>query len=159
MTDKEIIEALENIINEKIGCCAEDCAFYDGKVHGCEQTIAKYALDLINRQQSKVENLKVENQSLRSAANSFKMHYEEAQAEIEKLNAENMLTISERNAFRTSFYEVLKQLKTAKSEAIKEFAERLKENYFPSIDSYCTIRNVVLTTDIDNLLKEMVGEL
>ena len=48
------------------------------------------------------------------------------QAEINKLNAENMLTTSERNAFRTSFYNALKQLKIAKSEAIKEFAERLK---------------------------------
>ena len=58
MTDNEIIKALENIINEKIGCCAEDCAFYDGKVHSCEQTIAKYSLDFINLQKAEIERLK-----------------------------------------------------------------------------------------------------
>jgi biotin synthase-like enzyme len=58
MTDNEIIKALENIINEKVGCCAEDCAFYNGKVHSCEQTIAKYSLDLINRQKEEIERLR-----------------------------------------------------------------------------------------------------
>lgn len=45
-----------------------------------------------------------------------------------------------------------------RAEAIKEFAERLKtksHNYYPSIDSYCTSRRVVLTRDIDTLVKEM----
>ena len=116
-------------------------------------------LDLITRQQAEIENLKIENQSLRTAANSLKMHYEETQAEIEKLNAENMLTISERNAFRTSFYDVLKQLKIAKSEAVKEFTERLKEfmhNKFKALDEYEF--EYITERDIDNLLKETEGE-
>lgn len=54
-------------------CCAE--------LYEALQTV----FALINRQQEEIENLKVENQSLRSAANSLKMHYEEAQAEIERL--------------------------------------------------------------------------
>lgn len=39
----------------------------------------------------------------------------------------------------------------------KEFAEKLKKkvhNYYPSIDSYCTSRQVILVKDIDELLKE-----
>lgn len=75
------------------------------------------------------------------------------------MNAENMLTISERNAFRTSFYEVSKQLKTAKSEAVKEFAERVKEfmhNKFKALDEYEF--EYITERDIDNIVKEMVGD-
>ena len=41
--------------------------------------------------------------------------------------------------------------------AVEEFVEKLKEkahNYYPSIDSYCTSRHVILVKDIDELLKE-----
>ena len=44
-----------------------------------------------------------------------------------------------------------------RKETAKEFAEKLKEkvhNYYPSIDSYCTSRHVILVKDIDELLKE-----
>ena len=58
---------------------------YDvGKFRNISQVCAK-AYDEIDQLQTEIENLKVENQSLRSAANSLKMHYEEAQAEIERL--------------------------------------------------------------------------
>ena len=54
-------------------------------------------------------------------------------------------------------------IKKAKSEAVKEFAERLKEkvqnqywyNYEKDVQVH---RQVVSTDDIDNLVKEMVGE-
>lgn len=48
-------------------------------------------------------------------------------------------------------------LDRAKIEGAKEFAEELKKNthnYYPSIDSYCCSRHVVLVKDIDELLKE-----
>lgn len=41
--------------------------------------------------------------------------------------------------------------------AVEKFAEKLKKkvhNYYPSIDSYCTSRHVILVKDIDELLKE-----
>lgn len=41
--------------------------------------------------------------------------------------------------------------------AVEEFVEKLKKkvhNYYPSIDSYCTSRHVILVKDIDELLKE-----
>ena len=41
--------------------------------------------------------------------------------------------------------------------AVKEFTEKLKKkvhNYYPSIDSYCTSRHVILVKDIDELLKD-----
>ena len=51
--------------------------------------------------------------------------------------------------------------KTKKKTTIKEFAERLKKkvhNYYPSIDSYCTSRHVILVKDIDELLKDYENE-
>lgn len=71
-TDEQIVKSLENIRSEKIGDCKRGCAFYDGKVHSCEQTIALHALELIKRQQVDKENLKIKLQAMRGAANSFK---------------------------------------------------------------------------------------
>ena len=78
LTNTEIIKALECCANGKCGECPlfkEDCG---------DDIICKIALDLITRQQAELENLKVENQSLRSAANSLKMHYEEAEKALER---------------------------------------------------------------------------
>lgn len=75
--------------------------------------------------------------------------------EIEKLNAENMLTMSERNAFRTAFYDVSKQLKTAKSESVKEFAERLKNLWY---DNRYDSPDIEFDYFVDNLVKEMTKE-
>ena len=51
---------------------------------------------------------------------------------------------------------IIKQ-QSIRKQAVKEFAEKLKKkvhNYYPSIDSYCTSRHVILVKDIDELLKE-----
>ena len=65
------------------------------------------------------------------------------QAEIERLQKEN-----------NQFSDIGKMYSEIKSEAIKEFAEKLKEQ------AYLTDHKVyaVLRDDIDNLVKEMVGE-
>ena len=47
--------------------------------------------------------------------------------------------------------------KTIKSEAIKEFAKRLKEKSYKAIRNYGLTKDVVEVCDIDNLVKEMVG--
>ena len=92
-------------------------------------------LDLITRQQAENENLKVENQSLRSAANSLKMHYEEAQAEVERL--------------KEFIVETRRCDKEIKSEARKEFAERLCED---------RVSNDPVVIAAKCLLKEMVRD-
>lgn len=168
MTDNEIIKALENIMNEKIGCCKEDCNFYDGKVHGCAQTIAKHSLDLINRQ--KAENLSLQNkvELLEQAMKMLKEDSDKSresameviqkqEAEIERLQTENRI-LSQK---RMNLFERLEFIHKARAEAVKEFAERLKEN----VESYdvatgykITIVHAVEEETIDNLVKEMVGE-
>lgn len=97
---------------------------------------------LITRQKAENESLKVENQSLRGAANSLKMHYEEAQAEIKALKKVVL------EDYATEYDNKIK------SEAIKEFAERLKEETLTT-DKF---GEILLVQDIDNLAKEMVGE-
>ena len=142
MTDKEIIKDLE--------CCAncEDC-FYGitncslGEEVECRSLLAQNALDLITRQQAEIDNLKVENQSLRSAANSLKMHYEEAQAEVERLK-ENLNI--ELDNFASEYDDKIK------AKAYKEFAERLKNSFF---DNGYESPDVDFDYFVDNLVKEM----
>ena len=77
MTDNEIIKALE--------CCKkDDCDNCPNDFGNCCANLSGCSLDLINRQQAEIERLKIENQSLRSAANSCKLHYNEARAEAVK---------------------------------------------------------------------------
>ena len=112
MTDNEIIKALEIHINEydKTGISVDN------------NRLDKLALDLINRQKAEIEALKIKNQSLRSAANSYKLHYNEAG-----------------------------------TEAIKEFAKRLKNSIYINTD-LLTYQCEEVGSVIDDIVKEMVGE-
>lgn len=71
-------------------------------------------------------------------------------SEIDSLRADLKRVCAERDAhiFTNKFI---------KSEAIKEFADRLKEKSFQSFGNYGITRDVVEVCDIDNLIKEMVG--
>ena len=70
------------------------------------------------------------------------------QAEIERLSKKNEeLAEILSDTIRIRYAE-------AKAEAIKEFAERLQQRTRPTLE-YC---EVVLGSDIDNLVKEMVGD-
>ena len=91
--------------------------------------IIKSALDLINRQQ----------------------------AEIESLKADKIIAERHEKDARELYKDVVMQLKTAKSEAVKEFAKRLKTE----IDirpTHSKKQNECVFFLIDNLVKEMVGE-
>ena len=68
-------------------------------------------------------------------------------AEIERLNKEI-----------ETFADIGKMFSEIKAEAVKEFAERLKEYVKVGFDKEDCGRFVVYETDIDNLLKETVGE-
>ena len=118
----------------------------------CSANLNVEIIDLITRQQAEIENLKVENQSLRSAANSLKMHYEEAQTEIDSLKIFRGYAEKRASDYRTMRDKYL----NAKSEAVKEFAERLKEfmhNKFKALDEYEF--EYITERDIDNLVKEI----
>ena len=160
MTDKKLTD--EEIIKNLKFC--EDCS----------ANINIDIIDLINRQKLELENLKVENQSLRSAANSLKMHYEEARAEIERLKqrnavceAANRCIVWQRDRRDREIEELHSQIaglniykSKIKAEAYKEFAERLKEKseIVHLFSVHTGDHYMVEIDDIDNLVKEMVGE-
>ena len=73
------------------------------------------------------------------------------QAEIDVLRADLKRVCAERDArICTNNF--------IKSEAIKEFAERLKEKSYKTIRNYGLTKDVVEVCDIDNLVKEMESE-
>ena len=136
MTDKEIIKALNKSDGfEHISIyCADNKGDYIADVK------MTYLADLINRQQAEIENyIKVaEYQQNLTLKKSFEI--KELKAEIERLQKEN-----------NQFADIGKMYSEIKSEAIKEFAEKVKKYFNP--DSSYDFRKW-----IDNLVKEMVGE-
>ena len=80
---------------------------------------------------------------MRGAANSYK-------AEVERL--QNDLSTWKDIAHRETSY-----VSIAKAEAVKEFAERLKEKQQTFIGDEYTYKFIYLI-EIDNLVKEMVGD-
>ena len=176
MTDKKYTN--EDIISSlKIIATTRDCN--ECKIRNCKwgtcncsQITANAALDLITRQQAEIENLKVEKQSLRTAANSLRMHYEEAQAAIMRLKSCVKSEDEVREIAKRTMEPLVKEItreqidiavKLSKAEAYKECLAKVK-NYIkthcnpygkPDFDYDTSIK---VLNFIGNLLKEMVGE-
>ncbi len=137
MTDNDIIKALECCV--KAPYCSEktDCP-YKG-IDDCVKKHTLDAIDLINRQKAENERLQKENEILSTNADdAFQQGLNES-----------------RELFKQ---EVETEIKT---EAIKEFAERLKDDYikdkrYDRPNAHTKIS--FLFNKIDNLMKEMVGD-
>lgn len=99
----------------------------------------KVAEETINRQKAEKENLEIEIQAMRNAANGYK-------AEVERLK--DTLKI---------YHNYNPAIKHAKAEAVKEFAERLKEKaYFHEEYGTMVLENV--DEIVDDLVEETVGD-
>ena len=121
----------DNEIIKALECCIPNnmekclvCPFHRECIKEDKNYLAEYALDLINRQK----------------------------AEIERLTVPKELIDDDFCGVVCEFAEEL--IKKAKAEAIKEFAERLKEKERPTFP----LAMVIDVCEIDNLVKEMVGE-
>lgn len=160
MTDNEIIKALE--------CCAikNDCkgCYFDTHEAGdiCAREVVKNAFDLINRQQTKIERLhdevsKTRRKALLEASSKFAGHSDYHGDTI----LCKLICMSEGKEV-----EIAKPLDKSemKSEAVKEFAEKLKENIVNALDKYYNTgcggyylaEDVI--DDIDTLVEEIVGD-
>lgn len=130
MTDNEIIKALEGaILNSKR---------YDSKVWPIEVYKLENVIDLITRQQAEIERLK------------------KTEIEIDDF-CRRLCRMRMLNGNAIASYEDLQNyIQEEKSEAVKEFAERLKKKSFP-FDIESDIE-VVLIKDVYNIVKEMDGE-
>ena len=154
MTDRQIFENEIKCITRRNECVCNggsDCIKCD-LLMDSEEIVKCYNraiknVDLMNRQKVEIENLKVELKVMRGAANSYKMAYEK----LKKTPYEMQVEVSDK---------IEKQIK---SEAIKEFAERLKikvkmynsedVNEGDLIDDHLTVGETAEI--IDNLVKEM----
>ena len=177
MTDKEIIKALECCGKNRIAGSTDACehCFLQNSAMCVTELIYK-TLDLINRQQAEIENYSNNTKTMSDSIYKMQKLIESQQAEIERLKHEREVLIEDihhsadqineqieeierltinMNAFGLGMKREKERADTIRAEAIKEFAERLKESNHGSL-SYCT--GWVDFDDIDDLVKEMIGE-
>lgn len=163
MTDEQIIKALECCYIGMGHWCSK-CPFSKADSEHCEYILHKFAHDLINRQKAKIEELhsdKIIAETHERAAKDLFVdctrQLEETKAEIERMENQNTLLLKKK----------CKDINTArkiiKSEAIKDFAKRLKikvKMYNSEDVDEGDLIDDLLTVDetveiIDELIKEM----
>ena len=105
-------------------------------------------LDLINRQKAEIEELKAK------IIADDKLLNDRVQEAVNFVSKANQKYV---DALEKAFNDKVAELKTAKSEAIKEFAERLKDNAEETLE-YSSRYFTINEDDIDNLVKEMEAE-
>ena len=165
MTDNEIIKALECCSkNEPCNICSYDKKEKDEFV--CCSKLMLDAFDLINRQKAEIERFK--NRQKPTGASGYKIEngkvvfftnmlggckvIKENLEEVVKTLNELLQECYSKDEIAFALKCKTEELKTAKAEAIKEFAERLKETSTRDAGVWW-----VMEEDIDNLAKEMVG--
>ena len=147
MTDNEIIKALERC-STSYNC--GDCPYYCN-AEDCPDPLMNDALDLINRQKAEIERLNKNYEELIYKTECLLCH-----ATGNKFS-KYTYTIQEMISFVDDYIqdccdEVIEETKaTAKSEAIKEFIDELKNRVINKYE-YTDIR---VFKEIDNLIKEM----
>ena len=124
MTDNEIVKALEYCFtNDWNRTKCDKCKFYTGTTQ-CVEDLKSASIYLIKRQQAGIERLKCE-----------------------------MGKLLPKDCAYTVQMEVSNKLETQiRAEAVREFAERLKEKK-RELDRF-----ILYDEDIDNLAKEMAGD-
>ena len=179
MTDAEIIKALEWCTDTIPPChaCKYDEDTYTSDE--CMGELMKDALDLINRQKAELDGQDVEIMRLKheierlqqlqkpTGAGGFKVENGKVVYYSDMLNGYRHEykdldeIVKELNLYMHTDYKNIElishykgKLQTTKAEAIKEFAGRLKEKK-TNIE---VMRMPFLNRDIDNLVKEMVGD-
>lgn len=160
LTDNEIIKALECCSKGKSNCYGKCPRSYNNclTISACRFELLGDVLDLLNR-------LKAINERLRECAIENTKERDSLSAEIERLKKGETLsksgfwnllcgalvftkTLEEYNEFR----------RRIKSEAIKEFAERVKGVYDGFDEQTEEIHYENLICAIGNLVKEMTGQ-
>jgi hypothetical protein len=137
MTDNEIIKALECCLKLSVKECPE-CPYY--RKEDCSSTLIQDTLDLINRQKAEIERL----QSILLKFMDEVAKWEEKKGiDVSELP---LIPICDEGRDIIDHY---------RAQAIRQFAERLKEKAWHGM---WEVTNHVDVDDIDNLVKEMVGE-
>ena len=173
MTDAEIIKALECCCDTREFVCTDRCPLYNCDCD-CWSVLKHDVLNLINRQRAEIEiSEAIHKKALEEIRDLHGTIYhqeeiiETQKAEIEKLT-NHILDVTKMMKAKnneleaaTAKIERLKKGWTAdiietnniKAEAIKEFAERLKDRVFNPNNKFDWFLD-----DVDSLVKEMVGD-
>ena len=142
LTDKEIVKGLECCIGDTDGKDCFGCPLYE--IDDCQAHLNLAALDLINRQKAEIFKEKNKNSKLRNERNHLKTEIERLTSERDAMHQD--VIVAEEYAW---------QCKTAKIEAIKEFAERVKLEFYYQFDELIPS---IMADKIDNLVKEMESD-
>ena len=179
MTDNEIIKALE--------CCSQNGDFTKTQIEicspcsyvncgDCTGLLKADALDLIKRQQAEIERFK--NRQKPTGASGYKVEngkvvfftnmlggckvVKENLEEVVKTMNELLQECYSKDEIAFALKCKTQELKTAKAEAVKEFAERLKEkamkNDFICMGEVRATEYIISKHELDNLVKETVGD-
>ena len=140
-TDEEIVKAVE-CCSEPC-CVCEECPLYCVGANCSSFELHRYALDLINRQKTEIEELNIQLRELWNIASLYK-------AEGEKQEGYNKNLLTANTALSN-------EILSAKAKAYKEFADRLKRSTVTAVIGN-EIYDVATSKGVDNLLEEMVGE-
>ena len=164
LTDKEIVKALEYCINNDE--CGTDCPCFSEQKNMCGNYngLLKQILDLINR-------LQAENERLQETIDEQDIEIARLYKEIDRWISAYEQAVRERDIFAEDMKEEIKKdcsylmldIKTIKTEAYKEFAEKLDKASF--ITGYTTVfggKDVpikhITMANVHSVLKELVGE-
>lgn len=143
MTDNEIIKVFKYcLLDDEFNGCRNCSAHQDDR---CTiPDLGQEILQLFDRQRAENEKLKIELQAMRNAANGYK-------AEIKRLKDYNENLITANTELSNEILEI-------KSEAIKEFTERLKESIYAQ-ENRVDIDGIILLTRIDKCIDNLVKEM
>ena len=128
MTDNEIIKALECCLHRGCNECIRQPDEYGTNERQCSRGLMKCALSLINRQKAEIERLQKYYDAMEDKIQLFR----ECDAQVKFFKGK------------------------IQAEAIKEFAERLKDMHKHNTTSVVSL--VTVFDNINNLVKEMVGD-
>ena len=143
-TDEQIIKAV-NVCGSTPYTC-KGCPYRKLLKSGCVYKMLRDVYSLINRKNAEIERLEKESLDKEKTYNNEYFLRRETEDELKEHKAENK--------------RLLQKLQQAKSEAIKDFAERLKRTSIGLEigDDKKFKMTVVSTVAIDNLAKEMTEE-
>ena len=144
MTDNEIIKALECCkSSNELTACRKCPALKDNICGDCSAKISNgimdAMLDLINRQKAEIEKLREENEIYRRV---------------------NFLIAGQRDERDKEIVSLESELKNSKSEAIRKFAEKLKNRAYKHIykrfgSAEFVVKYEIPPISIDSIIKEM----
>lgn len=164
MSDSEIIRALECCMSKDTRMCKKCPCWKD---NNCKTDLDYYILELIKRQQAEIAELNNLLKLSNDIINDFSEKIDEQKAEIADLKSdlimktndyentkelyENAIKIGQRTYDK--LIEAYKKLQAAKSEAIKEFENKILE-LFPSDKDFTTISRFA----VKQITKEMTEQ-